>query len=325
MKNKVILAMAAAAGLGIAGYAMNTQAMTTARESEDGTVEYRVFTGNAAESYEEWESTDQVSAKDDENFRKQEIKDNLAFLKEYGVTYDVEKDAIYYGKDKVRWLIDGKPLGNCTDSYYTQGGTIDVYTVRDKDGAITGVRKATEEEFNQRDEQKLTGVITGTFKTAEEDYAENAEDFTGLVIGNASETVVESSIDSEASGDQKSSANQESSANQGSSAAQESSADTESESLAEYRIKIKNREEEYAKVGIGQDEDGCWTWKGKKVYLLLDDDGGMAVFGNERAKKDRIYLYISRDEDGNIVKVEAVSAAELLEKKALQDTEGDEG
>lgn len=299
MKNKVILALAAVISLGIAGYSIKTQAMTTASESEDGTIEYRVFTGNAVLEYAEAEYADPESIEDNENFRKQENKDNLAFLREFGITYEVKKDAVYYGKEKVRWLIDEKPLGNCTEFFYTKGGTIDVYTVRDKDGAVTGVRKATEEEFNQRDEQKLTGLITGTVMELVEDSAEAVEESTELVIGDTQGMITENPID------------------------QETSAVSDADLPSEYKEQMKKKEEEYAKIGIGQDEDGCWTWKGKKVYLLLDDDGGMMVFGTEKAKKDKIYLYVSRDEDGNVLKAEAVSTVEILEKKALQDEKKD--
>lgn len=299
MKNKVILALAAVISLGIAGYSIKTQAMTTASESEDGTIEYRVFTGNAVLEYAEAEYADPESIEDNENFRKQENKDNLAFLREFGITYEVKKDAVYYGKEKVRCLIDEKPLGNCTEFFYTKGGTIDVYTVRDKDGAVTGVRKATEEEFNQRDEQKLTGLITGTVMELIEDSAEAVEESTELVIGDTQGMITENPID------------------------QETSAVSDADLPSEYKEQMKKKEEEYAKIGIGQDEDGCWTWKGKKVYLLLDDDGGMTVFGTEKAKKEKIYLYVSRDEDGNVLKAEAVSTVEILEKKALQDEKKD--
>lgn len=312
MKNKVILALAAAISLGITGCSVKTQAMTTAYESEDGTIEYHTFTGNAAQEsitreymvqdHTDQECTDQEKTGENENFRKQENKDSLAFLREFGVTYDVKKDAVYYGKEKVRWLIDEKPLGNCTESFYTKGGTIDVYTVRDKDGAITGVRKATEKEFDERDEQKLTGMITGT-------VMELAEDFAGSV-GDSAES------DESAAGDMPGATGEYS-------IDQETSTASEADLPSEYRKQMKKKEEEYAKIGIGKDEDGCWTWKGKKVYLLLDYDGDLTVFGSEKAKKDKIYLYVSRDEDGNVLKAEAVSAVEVLEKKALQDAEKD--
>lgn len=312
MKNKVILTLAAVISLAAAGYSMKTQAMTTAYESEDGTIEYHTFTGNTAQ--------------ENENFRKQENKDSLAFLKEYGVTYDVKKDAVYYGKEKVRWLIDEKSLGNCIESFYTKGGTIDVYTVRNKDGAITGVRKATEEEFNERDEQKLTGEITGTVMElvqdsakAAEDSAEAVEDSVELVIGDTSGATTEYSTDQKTSADQEISADQKTSIDQETFTAQEASTAVDEDLSSEYNEQMKKREEEYAKIGIGKDQDGCWTWKGKRVYLLLDYDGGLTVFGSEKAKKDKIYLYVSRDEDGNVLKAEAVSAVEILEKKALQD------
>lgn len=314
MKNKVILALAAAISIGIAGCSVKTQAMTTAYESEDGTIKYRISSENGEGSVVQKDIDQECTAQEDivaeytvqedidqectaqedvlqectdqedvaaeytpqelaeknENFRKQENKDSLAFLKEFGVTYDTKKDAVYYGKEKVRWLIDEKPLGNSTVSYYTKGGTIDVYTVRDKDGAITGVRKATKKEFDQREEQKNPEVITGTVMELAEDSAAVNTDLP-----------------------------------------------------SEYKEQMEKKEEEYAKIGIGKDEDGCWTWKGKKVYLLLDYDGGLTVFGSEKAKKDKIYLYVSRDEDGNVLKAEAVSAVEILEKKALQDAEKD--
>lgn len=91
----------------------------------------------------------------------------------------------------------------------------------------------------------------------------------------------------------------------------------------EYLEAEQKQQTEYEDAGIGMDEDGSWTFEGEKVYFLLDDAGGMYQNGSEEAKKGKIYLYVSRDEEGKIQKVEKISGKQLVEKMAERDEKKD--
>ena len=84
------------------------------------------------------------------------------------------------------------------------------------------------------------------------------------------------------------------------------------------------RIKEYGEAGITQDDDGSWMWEGRKVRILLDDDGSIYMSNADQKKENGVYLYVERNESGEIKKVNAVDAKEILEELALCDAQKDE-
>lgn len=84
------------------------------------------------------------------------------------------------------------------------------------------------------------------------------------------------------------------------------------------------RIKEYGEAGITQDDDGSWMWEGQKVRILLDDDGSIYMSNADQKKENGGYLYVERNESGEIKKVNAVDAKEILEELALCDAQKDE-
>ena len=84
------------------------------------------------------------------------------------------------------------------------------------------------------------------------------------------------------------------------------------------------RIKEYGEAGITQDDDGSWMWEGRKVRILLDDDGSIYMSNADQEKENGVYLYVERNESGEIKKVNAVDAKEILEELALCDAQKDE-
>lgn len=84
------------------------------------------------------------------------------------------------------------------------------------------------------------------------------------------------------------------------------------------------RIKEYGEAGITQDDDGSWMWEGQKVRILLDDDGSIYMSNADQKKENGVYLYVERNESGEIKKVNDVDAKEILEELALCDAQKDE-
>ena len=84
------------------------------------------------------------------------------------------------------------------------------------------------------------------------------------------------------------------------------------------------RIKEYGEAGITQDDDGSWMWEGQKVRILLDDDGSIYMSNADQKKENGVYLYVERNESGEIKRVNAVDAKEILEELALCDAQKDE-
>lgn len=84
------------------------------------------------------------------------------------------------------------------------------------------------------------------------------------------------------------------------------------------------RIKEYGEAGITQDDDGSWMWGSQKVRILLDDDDSIYMSNADQKKENGVYLYVERNESGEIKKVNAVDAKEILEELALCDAQKDE-
>lgn len=85
----------------------------------------------------------------------------------FGMTYDADKNELYYKGKAVRWFEDYYPLGDDTKAgrdFFNENGVVDVYAVRDlhtsqltadgsfdPGGTLTGLAEFSEEEFAARD------------------------------------------------------------------------------------------------------------------------------------------------------------------------------
>lgn len=80
-----------------------------------------------------------------------------------------------------------------------------------------------------------------------------------------------------------------------------------------------DQEKEYEENGISTDKSGSWLWKGKQVYLLLDEDGGIYQNGSREAEENKIYLIVKRKEDGTIREVVQVSVEDVMKEMIRED------
>ena len=90
----------------------------------------------------------------------------------FGLTYDAERDELWFNGRRVRWFEDYYPLSEdgaqAGTDFFDEDGTVDVYAVRDRSalarradgsydpsGALTSVQAFSEEEFAARDIEAL--------------------------------------------------------------------------------------------------------------------------------------------------------------------------
>lgn len=99
----------------------------------------------------------------------------------------------------------------------------------------------------------------------------------------------------------------------------EESAEADSVWSKEEREANEREAEALLKIGIDQNRWGNWTWQGKEIYILLDENGGIYQNGSEEAQKEKLYVFVDRDEEGNPLKAEVLDGKELLREMALKD------
>lgn len=294
-------------------------------------------------------------------YHKTEMWEALSYLEKYGVVYDAENDRILYEGRKVRWLIDNQ-IDDLYKAFEMPDGEIDLYTVRGDDYQVTGVRVATQEEYDERtrmdeeiqkgkwneltitledpSEEPLCGSVL--YELAEEDgrvsyrisEAESwdAEAGTQEMAGDSSEGNVgcqedgwqESEILEFYIGESKDGTMKGSKAERDTQAEENTVMEADAASageLTEEEIKENQKKiREYAAMGIESDKStGAWLWNGKPVYWMIDDNGAMYQNGSEEAKKQKIYLIVKRDEDGDIKEVRQMTMEELAAEKMMQD------
>lgn len=83
-----------------------------------------------------------------------------------------------------------------------------------------------------------------------------------------------------------------------------------------YTEDDKKLKEEYARVGIEQNEHGAWTLDGKTIYYLLDDNG--SVIFNNSEEDNRLCVYVERDEKGVIKEASIADGKTIIQKIAEQ-------
>lgn len=234
------------------------------------------------------------------DWHKEEMRNELAHLECYGVAYDADSDTLYYQGKTVRWLID-RQIGDTYKSIQMPEGEIDVYTVREDDYRLTGVRIATQEEYDQRTkEMEALEAAAGR----ESSYVQEAVDtVTEANDGSATETVVVTEDVVSNCEEQKDTVENAVETAEGTCAVGD---DHDSE------IKIQ----EYKQNGIDQNPTtGIWMWHGKEVHLLMDEDGSYYQNGSKEAKDNKIYLIVKREDDGRIKTVKQITMEEVIAER----------
>lgn len=226
------------------------------------------------------------------DWHKEEMRNELAYLECYGVTYDADSDTLYYQGKTVRWLID-RQLEDTYKSIQMPEGEIDVYTVREDDYRLTGVRIATQEEYDQRTKE-MEALEAAAGK--ESSYVQEAVDTeTGSSIhmfAYDEETVTE--------------------ANDGS-----ATETAEGTCVVGDNLNSEIKIQEYKQNGIDLDSaTGSWMWHGKEVHLLMDEDGSFYQNGSKEAKDNKIYLIVKREDDGRIKTVRQITMEEVMARIA---------
>ena len=203
-------------------------------------------------------------------------------------------------------------------TYYKveRDGTVKSITEEDYEAArekAASEDMETEMEVDASDESSYSGIVfngeaDGSWYITEED------DKTVLSEGNASDDTTEEDTTVMTQGGENESG-----------AVYFQSVENSADAYGTYSTKEEaKRIKEYGKAGITQDDDGRWMWEGQKVRILLDDDGSIYMSNADQKKENGVYLYVERNESGEIKKVNAVDAKEILEELALCDAQKDE-
>lgn len=110
-----------------------------------------------------------VEVQDGDNVRSMEDYQKEAFqpYEQFGLTYDSEKDELFYNGKLVRWFEDYYPLeddAHAGRDFFNENGVVDVYAVRDLNsfvtrddgsidpsGKLTGLKEFSQADFDKRD------------------------------------------------------------------------------------------------------------------------------------------------------------------------------
>lgn len=235
-----------------------------------------------------------------------EMEDQIAYLEKYGVTYNADEDVLYYEGKTVRWLID-EQMGNTYKAFQMPEGEIDVYTTRGEDYKLTGVRVATQGEYEERTREDETAKLE----------MEAAED--GSVIHTFTCDTGAEYIEGEYSSQETVVITED--AVSGTDIAEKTCEDYAVEGdYEESEKKIK----EYKENGIDYDsKNGCWMWQGKMVYYLMDENGSTCQNGAKEAKENKIYILVKRNMDGSVKEVKQITAEEVMKERILRDEKND--
>lgn len=265
-----------------------------------------------------------------EDWHKEEMRNQLAYLEIYGVTYDAEKDEILYQGKTVRWLID-RQIDNTCMAIQMPEGEIDLYTERDDNLKLTGVRIASETEYEERTrkDKEAEDSSVQTQRTLIKSASEPG--YTESVTSEARrEEVVEvqedrqESVTSEARREEAAEVQEDYQETEGK---KEQTLDTCEETAVDSQTGSKEnsagderRKKEYAQAGIGYDaQAGCWMWENQYIYMLLDEDGSLYTCGLAQAEKNKTYVVVKRNGDGSIKEANEVTIEEVMKEMMKED------
>lgn len=282
----------------------SVQAMTYGYDAGDGKSIYVIKMGDA--EYDENADSMQEEQKRLSDWHSAEMQDQIAYLEKYGVTYDADEDVLYYEGKTVRWLID-EQIDDTYKAIQMPEGEIDVYTIRGKDYKLTGVRVATQEEYEERTREdeaaKLEmeaaedGSVIHTFT-----YDTGAEYMEGEYSSQETVVITEDVVS-------------------GTDVAEQACEDYAVEG---YYEESEKKIKEYKENGIDYDsKNGCWMWQGKMVYYLMDENGSICQNGAKEAKENKIYILVKRNMDGSVKEVKQITAEEVMKERILRDEKND--
>ena len=170
----------------LSGCAANTQKPEelTANSLSPEEQAYRsgdTFTASASTA-EAYESNEVISPEEQAKAEKacrDEIAEQYSIYEPYGMTYDKENNRFSYNGQIVRCFNDQLSAED-TRSFFFDGGVIDVESVRDDNGTLTGVKQSSDADFKARTEQhdKLRAEFEAAGLTGDSDCFE---------IGNSDE------------------------------------------------------------------------------------------------------------------------------------------
>lgn len=249
------------------------------------------------------------------DWHRAEMEETVAYLEKYGISYDKERDQLFYQGRTVRWLID-EQVDDTMKAIQMPEGEIDVYTVRASDYTLTGVRIASQEEYVRRTEEEAQRQAV--LEAVEADSY--GKEVTGTEIGSVLYTFVSDNevIESEACEDAIQGTAQGETVVQDSSM-QNAAEAAEGFALAGNSYEDQKKQQEYKQNGVVCGKNGAWIWNGKEVYLLMDEDGGFYQNGSKEAEENKIYLIVKRKEDGSIQTVRQVTVEEAMAQRIAWD------
>lgn len=236
-------------------------------QNQEAAVEYHENADITKEEQKKWS-----------DWHKEEMREQVAYLEIYGVSYDADEDAIYYKGKTVRWLIDEQVDGTYKAIQMPEG-EIDLYTVRAEDYKLTGVRVATQEEYEERTRKDEAARLE----------MEAAGETAIMIEDIVSEALVDEQVES--------------------TYAVEGYYAEPEKKIREYR---ENGIDYDSKTG-------CWMWQGKMVYYLMDENGSICQNGSKEAKENKIYILVKRNGDGSVKEVKQITAEEVMEERILRD------
>lgn len=314
--NRNVKWMAAGGLLAAVACAGSVQAMTYGFEQSGGErgIIYYTVTENASPDIitespggdtQAYDGLSEAERKKLSDWYKEDMCNEVAYLKEYGVTYDRDSDLLYYNGQTIRCLID-RQIDDTMKCIEMPEGDVDVYTIRDSEYRLIGVRVATQEEYDQRTKEDAANQAAAEAAYREAvtvDIPAGEEGGTIHTFAYSDGVLVENVV-SDASGE----------------AAACAELEQDTVSWAKNHEAEQKRQREYSEQGLTQDgKTGCWLYHGQPVYLLMDEDGSISQNGSEEAVKEKLYLVVNRSQDGSIRSVKQVTLEEAMAARVLWD------
>lgn len=183
MKNLKFLTFALAVSV-IGGGALSACSESTTQtshfEAADSSAAIADVSGQTCESGQELSADEEAQA---ENSRRNKIAQQYSIYEAYGMTYDKEKDRFFYNKQIVRYFKD--PVEeNHSNSFFYDDGTVDIESVRDADGKLTGLKELSDKEYaartrkGQEKERELeeAGIsnLNGSYEMGDSDWQDES-------------------------------------------------------------------------------------------------------------------------------------------------------
>lgn len=124
----------------------------TAATSDNDTVSSESISTTSVQAYETNEELSAEAQEQEEDERRNEVAEQYSIYKEYGLSYDKDKDRFFYDGNMVRYFSDTVSKEN-TNAFFYEDGVIDLNPIRDSSGKLMGLEIASDEEFAARTEK----------------------------------------------------------------------------------------------------------------------------------------------------------------------------